>query len=136
MDAKIILTHLIKAGRDSLHLEETLRQIGYNGTPYFNLHGEICEAVYNFLGEDVESFDQSATHAAMHDFLTSDEQCAEHLASMISEPDKGIDIPDSAKDMLIEAAERRHMDLPKLIKLILCEWAANEIMLNQRISAI
>ena len=136
MDAKKILMHLIKAGRDSLHLEETLRRIGYNDTPYFTIHGEICEAVYGLLEEETDTFEESVTHAAMHDFLMSDEQCAEHLASMVPSPEPEIELPEVARDTLTEAAERRNIDLPKLIKLILCEWSATELMLRQRINAL
>ena len=45
MNTKFVLAHLIRAGRDALHLEKTLTEIGYNETPYFNLYGDITDAI-------------------------------------------------------------------------------------------
>ena len=82
MNTKKVLTHLIRAGRDALHLEKTLKNIGYKETPYYNLYGEIADAIYTMLGEDTDTFDESVTHAAINDIFTPDEICAEKLAEM------------------------------------------------------
>ena len=132
MDLKTVLLHLVKAGRDAMHIEKTLKDIGYNETPYFNLYGEICDAIYALLDEKTDTFDESETYAAMHDIFTSDEMCAERLAS-ICNPSVEVqesNIPDATKEILIESAQAKGMELNQFINLILSEWAMKQIMTN------
>lgn len=124
MNTKKVLTHLIKAGRDALHLENTLSSIGYKETPYFNLHGEITDAIYTMLGEDTDSLEESMTYAAMNDIFTSDEQCAEQLASMIGHD---LNVPPATMNVIQSAASERNMDVSQLIRLILSDWARKEV---------
>jgi hypothetical protein len=130
MNIKNILTHLIKAGRDSLHVEKTLREIGYADTPYYSLYGEICEAIYGLLGENTECFEESNTFAAMHDIYTPDEICAERLEEIfLSNPaNTGLNIPKATLDLLVESADRRGVPLDRFIGLILSEWAVRELI--------
>lgn len=130
MDKKRVLTHLVKAGRDTLHMESTLKSIGYDCTPYIDLFGEIADAVYEMLGEETETFDESITYAAMHDIYTSDEICAERLAELCEpEPCRFFgELPETTREILTESAERRGMDLQTLAKLILCEWSARQVL--------
>ena len=128
MNSKKVLTHLIRAGRDALNLENVLNQFGYKETPYFNLYGEIAESIYLMLGEETDSFDQSLTHAVMHDPLTSDEECAEHLARLLDEASSAsLDIPETTRKIIEETAEKRGKTVDTMIKLILSEWAYKEI---------
>ena len=129
MDTKKVLTHLIRAGRDALHREKTLKEIGYRDTPYFDLYGEIADAIYCMLGEETDSFDESITHAALQDIYTSDEVCAENLASICDES-SGImdDIPVSTRKVIEETAKERKIDPQKLIVLILSDWARKEVV--------
>ena len=128
MDMKHILTHLIRAGRDALHLEKMLTGLGYDSTPYYNLHGEICDAVYKILGEDTETFEESVTYAAMNDCLTSDETCAEQLA-LFCMPDES-DIPNATRAQVKESAARLGLSFRDMVNLILSEWAFREIMVQ------
>ena len=130
MRVKRALTHLVKAGRDALHLEKTLTQLGYKDTPYFNLYGEISEAMYCILEEDTDSFEESETYNAMHDIYTPDETCAEQLAEIFNNnpAHTGMNIPKATLEVITEAAEKRGMPLDRFISLILCEWAAREVM--------
>ena len=125
MNTKSVLTHLIRAGRDALHLENTLSDLGYMETPYFNLYGEIADAIYAMLDEHTDIEDSKAV-AALNDIFTPDEICAEELASLVNVPD----IPDSAMDVISEAAARRGMDPSKMVRLILSEWAMKEMFCN------
>ena len=131
MKVKRALTHLVKAGRDALHLEKTLAQLGYKETPYFNLYGEISEAMYCILEEDTDSFEESATHNAMNDIYTPDEICAEQLEEIFRNNPRnaGLSIPRATREVLEEAAAKRGMPLDRFVSLILCEWAAREVML-------
>ena len=132
MDTKTVLTHLIKAGRDALHMEQSLKKLGYAETPYYDLYGEISEAIYCILGENSDTFDQSATYAAIHDYFMTDEQCAEYLTQMCedTETEPLSCIPEATRRILIDAAKDRNMDLKKLTMIILSEWAIKEVLFS------
>ena len=130
MNTKKVLTHLIRAGRDALHLEKTLSGLGYKETPYFNLYGEICDAIYSLVGEETETFGESVTHETMTDSLTPDELSAETLAAMYDYNALATDmeIPPATLEILLDAADERGIELNKLIKLILSEWAMRKML--------
>lgn len=126
MDAKKVLTHLIRAARDAIHLERTLDDLGYKETPYYDLYGEISEAIYGIVGEDTEEFDESVTYNVIHDQFTPDELSAEQLASMIKGSDS-LNLSAEAKEVITEAAKQRNIDTQTMISLILSEWAMKEM---------
>lgn len=123
MNTQSVLTHLIRAGRDALHLEKTLTDIGYKETPYFNLYGEITDAIYCILDEDTETIEQSKAYAAIHDPFTPDEICAEELAMLVNVPA----IPNETMDVISETARSRGIPTSIMIRLILNEWAMKEM---------
>ena len=128
MDAKKVLTHLIRAARDAIHLERTLDDLGYKETPYYDLYGEISEAIYGIVGEDTEEFDESVTYNVIHDQFTPDELSAEELASMIKEPaTSGLPLLDETREVIAEAAKQRNIDTQTMTNLILSEWAMKEM---------
>ena len=124
MNTKSVLTHLIRAGRDALHLEKTLTEIGYKETPYFNLYGDITDAIYGILNEHTDTIEESKAYAAIHDPFTPDEICAEELASYVSLPD----VSDATMEVISETAQSRSMNPSTLIRLILNEWAMKEML--------
>lgn len=126
MDAKKVLTHLIRAARDAIHLERTLDDLGYKETPYYDLYGEISEAIYGIVGEDTEEFDESVTYNVIHDQFTPDELSAEQLASMIKGSDS-LNLSAEAKEVITEAAKQRNIDTQTMTNLILSEWAMKEM---------
>ena len=128
MNTTQILTHLIRAGRDALHLEKTLNSLGYRETPYFNLYGEITDAIYGILGEETDTVEDSLAHAALNDCLTPDEICAERLAATIPCPVP--DLPEPVTEVIAEAAKARNMKPENMIRLILSEWAMKELYAN------
>ena len=126
MDAKKVLTHLIRAARDAIHLERTLDDLGYKETPYYDLYGEISEAIYGIVGEDTEEFDESVTYNVIHDQFTPDELSAEQLASMIKGSDS-LNLSAEAKGVITEAAKQRNIDTQTMTNLILSEWAMKKM---------
>jgi len=131
MNDKKVLAHLIRAGRDALNLENVLTQLGYKETPYFNLYGEIADAIYCILDEHTDSFEESVTYAVMNDPLTPDEVYAENLAKLLNTAsDSGIEIPNVTKEIIIESAERRGISYSAMIRLVLNEWARQETYYN------
>lgn len=123
MDVKKVLTHLIRAGRDALHLENTLTEIGYKETPYFNLYGEITDAIYGILDEQTDTVEESKAYAAIHDPFTPDEICAEELATLVYAPD----VPETTMEVITEAARSRNIEPSTMVRLILNEWAMKEM---------
>lgn len=123
MNTKSVLTHLIRAGRDALHLEKTLAEIGYKETPYFNLYGDITDAIYSILDEHTDTIEESKAYAAIHDPFTPDEICAEELASIVYAPD----IPETTMEVITDAARSRNIEPSTMIRLILNEWAMKEM---------
>ena len=123
MNTKSVLTHLIRAGRDALHLEKTLTEIGYVETPYFNLYGEITDAIYGILDEHTDTIEESKAYAAIHDPFTPDEICAEELASIVYAPD----IPETTMEVITDAARSRNIEPSTMVRLILNEWAMKEM---------
>lgn len=61
MDTKEALTRMVKAGRLALTMDKGLRSLGYDETPYFDIYGNIADAVYFLLGEETETFSASVT---------------------------------------------------------------------------
>ena len=123
MNTTSVLTHLIRAGRDALHLEKTLTDIGYKETPYFNLYGEITDAIYGILDEQTDTIEESKAYAAIHDPFTPDEICAEELASIVYAPD----IPETTMEVITEAARSRNIEPSTMVRLILNEWAMKKM---------
>ena len=132
MNEKAVLTHLVRAARDAIHLEKVLEEIGYKDTPYFNLYGEIAEAMYCLLNENTETFTESETYNAIHDIYTPDETCAEYLENIYRCNSSGADLglSDASREVLDEVAKERGIETGQLIRLILCEWAARQTVLR------
>ena len=126
MNTKSVLTHMIRAGRDALHLEKTLTDIGYKETPYFNLYGEITDAIYALLDEQTDTIEESKAYSAVHDIYTPDEICAEELAPLVSVPD----VSDTTMEVIVETAKSRGIEPSTMVRLILSEWAMKEMYAN------
>lgn len=126
MNTKSVLTHLIRAGRDALHLEKTLTDIGYKETPYFNLYGEIIDAIYALLDEQTDTIEESKAYSAVHDIYTPDEICAEELAPLA----ETTDLHANVMEVINEAAERRNTSPKSMLRLIVSEWAMKEMYAN------
>jgi hypothetical protein len=133
MNEKAALTHLVKAARDAIHLENVLSEMGYKETPYFDLYGEISEAIYCLLNEQTESFSDSETYNAIHDSYTPDEACADRLMDIYRSNASNADLGLSRASMEVfeEVANERGISIPQLQKLILCEWSARQVIIRE-----
>ena len=65
MEAKEALTRMVKAGRLALDTDNGLRELGYSDTPFFEIYGDIADAVYFMLGENTGTFNESVTYCAL-----------------------------------------------------------------------
>lgn len=124
MDMKKVITHLVKASRDAMHLDTTLSDIGYKDTPYFNIYGNICDALYAMLGENTDSFEQSETYSAVQDCFLPDELCAEQLLPIYYKNACGLS--DHTMDTLVKSAEDHGIGIDQMIRLVLSEWAMRQ----------
>ena len=80
-----ILNSIIMAGRTAKQTDDTLRELGYGATPYFQIYGHITDALYALFNEHTETFDQSFTCRLMNCEHFSPDTCIELLA-LVSEP--------------------------------------------------
>lgn len=143
MDTKCVLNHLVRASRDALHMEQTLKGLGYNETPYFHLYGEITEAIYCMLGESTETFDESVTSTTINNMYLTDEHCAQELSEYCKEKQKkteqeqekedekeedAFQILYSTRRILDEMAEERGFSIQQLVNLILSEWVIKKMI--------
>ena len=70
-----MLKHLVKTTRIAYRMDEELRNLGYGDTPYWNIYCEMTDAIYEWVGEKTQTFDESITYAAlMADTLTDDQR--------------------------------------------------------------
>lgn len=76
---KDALLRLVKAGREIKSLQETYLKVGLNDNPLFEAYGDICEAIYNIVGEHTEEFADSVTNLAMTTPMFTNERRTEML---------------------------------------------------------
>ena len=67
---------IIIAGRTAKKADDILRKIGYTDTPYFNIYGNIADALYILLGEKTDTFDKSLTYKIMESETLTETQRA------------------------------------------------------------
>jgi len=134
MNERKVLAHLVKAGRDALHLENVLTELGYKETPYYAMYGEITDAIYCLLNEETDTFDESATHKAMNDIYSTDTECADKLYDLYKRNSQLWNplphVPESVVETITRVAEERRLRLDRMISIILCEWVIKYEMLK------
>lgn len=69
-----LLMHMVRAAMLAGRMDEELRKLGYGDTPYWNIYGEMTDAIYELLEEQTETFEQSVTHAVLKAETLTDEQ--------------------------------------------------------------
>lgn len=75
------LENIISACRTAKDSDDALRSVGYIETPYFKIYGHIMDALYDLLGENTETFDESITYRIMEDKNLTNSQRAELFVS-------------------------------------------------------
>ena len=125
MDVKIILDHLVSAGRKAYKLDRKMHDIGYDHNPYFEIYGEIADAVYNILGERC-IFEESATAMAFANQHISDAQCADGLFTVYQHRNEPAELSGATMRTLQEEADRKGIQVQNMINIILAEWALRQ----------
>lgn len=67
MNMEKALTKLISAVKTAKKMDEAMREAGYENNPYFDIWGDIAEAVYALLDEHTDTFDSSVTAQVISD---------------------------------------------------------------------
>lgn len=75
------MTSLVRAAKEAQRMDQFMIQQGYGNTPYAQIYGNIADAVYHLLDENVESFGGSLAERVLEDPGLSEEQCAYILAT-------------------------------------------------------
>lgn len=64
---------MVRAAEKSLYMDKEMTKIGYSGSLYADIFGDIADAIYEMLGENVKTFESSFTYVLLHtDVLTLD----------------------------------------------------------------
>lgn len=73
------LERMVCSARKAFAIDKRLMELGYRDTPYFEIYGEIADAIYYMLNEQTDTFDKSVAYRTLHDKSMTDLQCAEKL---------------------------------------------------------
>lgn len=66
------LLRMVKAARRASHVSNALNGIGYHGTPYTDIYGDVADAIYYLIGEETPEFSQSVTFLVLTNDRLSD----------------------------------------------------------------
>lgn len=127
MDMKTTFESLVKAGRMARNADFALQTLGYDNTPYADIYACINDVIYNLIGENAETFDQSETYRIMNNCNITEEQCVEKLMSAKNAKDMNVrPLSSCTMSVLIEEADKRKIHIQNLKNLIISEWAARQ----------
>lgn len=75
MEIREILRKMVTAGRTAYMCHTSMQDIGYDNTPYFDIYGEIADAIYVLIGENAQTFCESVTYLTLTNLELSIDQC-------------------------------------------------------------
>lgn len=73
MEIKKVLDKLVSVASESLTLEQGLNELGYVGSPYWNIFCNVSDVIYHILEENTEDFCDSMTWKVLNDELLTHE---------------------------------------------------------------
>ena len=82
------LGRLVLTARKAKKNDDALMQLGYQDTPYFDIYGQIADAIYSLVGEETRRFDESATYDAINNDRYTDRERLQVLEEAYSESHK------------------------------------------------
>lgn len=127
MNVKAALGHLVSAGRKAYKLDVEMRKLGYDNTPYADLYGEIADGIYTLIEDQAECFMLSDTYRLLTDGSVPDEHCVANLHSIFEERSVGsVQLNEATLYMICDAAKKRGVTVPVMIRLIINEWAIRQ----------
>ena len=133
---KIVFEKLIAAWQKAKTVDDCMSDLGFESTPLFEIAGQIADAIYYMLGEKTNTFDESVTATNLTrvdeavDFSVSD--CADVFLSEYQTKNQAV-ISKSVENSINEAAAQIGIEPSAMVQLILCEWALQREILNERV---
>ena len=119
------LANLVKAARKARQMDDAMAQNGYSSYPYREIYGLIADAVYSFIGEDTDRYEDSVTHHALNSYILTEKQAAQILAGEYNnhQEETSFHIPDNAFRIISDAAREKQISISLLVDLIMNQWA-------------
>lgn len=75
MNSKLVMEKLVAAASEANNLDRKMSEAGYTGTPYWFIFGNIAEAIFAFVNEKADDFNDSVTcRVFRNDSLTDPER--------------------------------------------------------------
>lgn len=80
------LTRLVQVARKTYCLSEQMDAMGYRDTPFHDIFGEVADIIYDLLGEETDTFDESVTYRALYENTLTNSERVSLLLEAIKEP--------------------------------------------------
>ena len=74
MDDKRVLSRLVNVAMKTSKLSEMLSEHGYIDNPFFDLHGDVADTIYDLIGEHTDEFSESVTSLVLSSDNITDDQ--------------------------------------------------------------
>ena len=73
-DIRDALLRMVRVARKAYKVWDTINAVGYDMPIYFDIAGDVADAIYRLIGERTEMFTLSTTYKALRDEKLSDEK--------------------------------------------------------------
>ena len=83
MNMKNVFADLVNAANMAQMMDSAMKSAGYDENPYFDIYGNIADAIYTLLGEHTNTFEESVTFKVLNSTHLSVDDAAEILKSVL-----------------------------------------------------
>ena len=80
MDDRSVLMKLVRLAMRTLTLAKMMHNFGYSDNPYYDIHGEIADTIYEMLGEHTNEYGKSITNLVLSSDIITDDQRVDILS--------------------------------------------------------
>lgn len=80
MDDRSVLMKLVRIAMKTLTFAKMLHDFGYSDNPYYDIHGEVADTIYEMLGEQTNEFSKSITNLVLTSEIITDDQRVDILS--------------------------------------------------------
>ena len=74
MNVREALKKMVKVAVSARQMDDAFRDAGYQDTPYWDIYGDIMDAVYDIVGEKTATIDESVTYDAINNDSYTDRE--------------------------------------------------------------
>ena len=128
------MIRFVRAWRISHAADKKFLEMGFVEGPFFDISGNIADAIYAMLGENTDLFEKSFTYKVLTDESLSLDQCADKILARCNDLDAwssgSTRISDCILESLREESARMKIGIGALIQTILGEWALRNEMVR------